>query len=105
MARTRTRSKPAGRRVPRARLQRQRPVQQLQRLQQAPSDVPSPGGDTTPQHLPSQPPVPTHRHLRGYAFDPSLATKLETALVSEITYTVPWERSSADPSASMSKWW
>jgi hypothetical protein len=43
------------------------------------------------QHLPSQPPAPTHRHLRGYAFDPSLATKLETALVSEITYKVPWE--------------
>ena len=29
--------------------------------------------------------------LRGYAFDPSLATQLETALVSEITYKVPWE--------------
>ena len=42
-------------------------------------------------HLPSQPPSPTHRHLRGYAFDPSLATALETALVSEITYKVPWE--------------
>ena len=53
--------------------------------------MPPPGGDITPQHLPSQPPAPTHRHLRGYAFDPSLATKLETALVSEITYTVPWE--------------
>ena len=44
-----------------------------------------------PPHLPSQPPTPTHRYLRGYAFDPSLATQLETALVSEITYKVPWE--------------
>ena len=39
----------------------------------------------------SEPPAPTHRLLRGYAFDPSLATKLETALVSEIMYKVPWE--------------
>jgi hypothetical protein len=44
-----------------------------------------------PKHLPSQPLRPTHRLLRGYAFDPSLATQLETALVSEITYKVPWE--------------
>lgn len=42
-------------------------------------------------HVPSQPPQPSHRPLRGYAFDPSLATQLETALVSEITYRVPWE--------------
>src|SRR5688572_6506404 len=44
-----------------------------------------------PQHAPSQPPQPSHRQLRGYAFDPSLATNLETALVSEIIYSVPWE--------------
>lgn len=44
-----------------------------------------------PRHLPSQPPRPTHRLLRGYAFDPSLASKLETALVSEVVYKVPWE--------------
>jgi hypothetical protein len=44
-----------------------------------------------PTHLASQPLPPTHRRLRGYAFDPSLATSLETALVSEITYKVPWE--------------
>lgn len=34
---------------------------------------------------------PTSRWLRGYAFDPSMATQLETALVSEVTYKVPWE--------------
>ena len=39
----------------------------------------------------SEPPRPTHRLLRGYAFDPSIATRLETALVSEVTYKVPWE--------------
>ena len=42
-------------------------------------------------HQPSQPPEPTQRYLRGYAFDPSLAMQLETALVSEMTYKVPWE--------------
>lgn len=42
-------------------------------------------------HLASQPPIPTHRLLHGYAFDPSLATQLDTALVSEIIYKVPWE--------------
>jgi len=41
--------------------------------------------------LPWTPAPPTHRALRGYAFDPSLATSLDTALVSEITYRVPWE--------------
>lgn len=43
------------------------------------------------------PPAPTHRLLRGYAFDPSMATRLETALVSEITYKVPWESVGAGP--------
>jgi hypothetical protein len=50
------------------------------------TDVPS-----APVHLPSLPPLPVHRRLRGYAFDPSLATQLDTAPVSEITYIVPWE--------------
>ncbi|MFG6429337.1 hypothetical protein [Roseateles sp. LYH14W] len=45
----------------------------------------------TPVHAASQPARPTHRLLRGYAFDPSLATRLETALVSEVRYRVPWE--------------
>jgi hypothetical protein len=48
-------------------------------------------------HTASQPTCPTHRLLRGYAFDPSLATKLDTALVSEITYKIPWERLPSGP--------
>src|SRR5262249_20585216 len=48
-------------------------------------------GRKPPTHLASQPSQPTHRLLRGYAFDPSLATQLETALVSEITFKLPWE--------------
>lgn len=51
-----------------------------------------------PLHLPFQPPQPTHRLLRGYAFDPSLTTKLETALVSDIIYKVPWEPVCPKPS-------
>jgi len=45
----------------------------------------------------SQPPAPTYRLLRGYAFDPTLATQLETALVSEITYKIPWEEVAPGP--------
>ena len=45
----------------------------------------------------SAPPSPTRRPLRGYAFDPSLATQLETALVCDITYKVPWEDLSPGP--------
>src|SRR5258705_2861208 len=48
-------------------------------------------------HIPSEPTAPTHRLLRGYAFDPSMTTKLETALVSEIMYKVPWEDLSPGP--------
>lgn len=53
---------------------------------------------TTPKrHMASQPQQPTHRSLRGYAFDPSLATSLDTAVVSEITYRVPWEMLTPGP--------
>jgi hypothetical protein len=34
---------------------------------------------------------PSHRKLRGYAFDPSLSIQLETYQINEITYEVPWE--------------
>jgi len=35
---------------------------------------------------------PAYRSLRGYAIDPSLAQRLETAPVSAITFKVPWEQ-------------
>ena len=35
---------------------------------------------------------PPFRRLRGYAFDPSLSTQLETAVVNEVVFRVPWER-------------
>jgi hypothetical protein len=34
---------------------------------------------------------PPHRHLRGYALEPSLAVRLTTAPISQVTFTVPWE--------------
>ncbi len=35
--------------------------------------------------------IPPFRKLRGYAFDPSLSLKIDTALINNITYKVPWE--------------
>jgi hypothetical protein len=35
--------------------------------------------------------VPPLRKLRGYSFDPSLSSKLETAFINERIYTIPWE--------------
>ncbi|QJR09509.1 hypothetical protein DSM104443_00553 [Usitatibacter rugosus] len=55
------------------------------------------GPAKAPRHMASQPQQPTHRALRGYAFDPSLATSLDTAVVSEITYRVPWEKLERGP--------
>jgi hypothetical protein len=36
-------------------------------------------------------PPPTTRRLRGYSFDPSLAIQLDTAMVAEVTFDLPWE--------------
>ncbi len=36
-------------------------------------------------------PRPAFRRLRGYAFDPSLSTQMDTALVNEVIFKVPWE--------------
>jgi hypothetical protein len=35
--------------------------------------------------------APAFRILRGYAFDPSLSTTLETAQINQTTFSVPWE--------------
>lgn len=44
-----------------------------------------------------RPPKPPFRRLRGFAIDPSLATKLETANVSQITFSLPWEKLDPGP--------
>jgi len=44
--------------------------------------------------LPLKPPF---RRLRGFAIDPSLATDLETASISTITFQVPWEELAPGP--------
>ncbi|HYR06250.1 MAG TPA: hypothetical protein VEQ60_00685, partial [Longimicrobium sp.] len=40
----------------------------------------------------SHPSRPQYRRLRVYAFDPSLATRVETAVLNRVTVKVPWER-------------
>jgi hypothetical protein len=35
--------------------------------------------------------APPFRRLRAYAFDPSLATQMETAVINQVTLQVPWE--------------
>ena len=35
---------------------------------------------------------PPFRRLRGYAFDPSLSMRLDTALINSTTFYLPWER-------------
>ena len=34
---------------------------------------------------------PPFRKLRGYAFDPSLSLKLDTAGINNLVYKIPWE--------------
>jgi hypothetical protein len=40
---------------------------------------------------------PPFRKLRGYAFDPSLSLKIDTAAINEIVYKVPWETVTPGP--------
>src|SRR5215813_6036476 len=35
--------------------------------------------------------VPVYRRLRGYAFDPSLSVRLDTAVINQTIYKIPWE--------------
>ncbi len=36
-------------------------------------------------------PKPVYRRLRGYSFDPSLSVQLDTALINEAVFKIPWE--------------
>lgn len=56
-----------------------------------PPITPPPDPPAARLHLASKPNHPGFRLLRGYAFDPGLATRLQTALVSQTIYKVPWE--------------
>ena len=40
---------------------------------------------------------PVYRYLRGYALDPSLAQRLDTAPISEVVFKIPWEDLKAGP--------
>jgi len=54
-----------------------------------------PAGVPNPQ--PFVPPRPAFRLLRAYSIDPSLATRLDTARVGQITFKVRWEPLEAGP--------
>ena len=43
------------------------------------------------------PPPPPYRELRGYAVDPSFATRLDAVGISQVTYRLPWEPLEAGP--------
>jgi subtilisin family serine protease/quinol monooxygenase YgiN len=55
----------------------------------APAPVPAP-----PRSYAGEPP---YRSLRGYAIDPSLAQRLDTLPISQVTFSVPWERLDPGP--------
>ncbi|HLP80932.1 MAG TPA: hypothetical protein VK141_02925, partial [Nitrosomonas sp.] len=40
---------------------------------------------------------PTYRRLRIFAFDPSLATRLETAEMNQLIIQIPWENLEEGP--------
>jgi len=44
---------------------------------------------------------PPFRKLRGYAFDPSLSLQIDTALINNITYKIPWEDGQTDGNAGL----
>lgn len=46
---------------------------------------------------PLAPACPQYRRLRVYAFDPSLETRVETAMLNRVTLKVPWERLDPGP--------
>ena len=41
--------------------------------------------------MPFAPGKPAFRCLRGYSGDPSLTIQLDTAMIGELTFKVPWE--------------
>ena len=53
-----------------------------------------PGVPAYPMPASGSAPKPVYRRLRGYAFDPSLSAQLDTAVINETVYRVPWENSS-----------
>lgn len=46
---------------------------------------------------------PAFRRLRGFALDPSLSTRLETAMVNQTTYKVMWEDSAVNGADGLSR--
>lgn len=54
--------------------------------------------EVTQKHFaPVTPPRPIFRRLRGYAYDPSLSSSLDTSVINETTYKVAWEGDAEKP--------
>jgi hypothetical protein len=52
-------------------------------------------GDVSWPEVPAERQPPPIRRLRGYAFDPSLNSGMDTAVMNQVTFTVRWERGEA----------
>jgi len=54
-------------------------------------EEPSPPSGSSPANRPYQALAPTHRHLRVFAFDPLMGTRLDTLDLNVATLAIPWE--------------
>ena len=57
-------------------------------------DIPESADAQVHNILVTNAPKPLYRRLRGYSFDPSLSLQMETAVINETVYRVPWEETS-----------
>ncbi len=77
-------------------------LRQTYRGAYGPPPLPQPAPPRPPARPRERPPgayatAPAHRRLRGYALDPSLEQRLETAPISRVTFSVPWEKLAPGP--------
>jgi hypothetical protein len=89
-----------------------REIPQPQEGAQSAGEPPSPQPPPGPPAMPAPPPKaarvvrsipvqrPPFRRLRAYAFDPTLSTELENAVINHVTLEIPWE---FDPKTGLDK--
>jgi hypothetical protein len=51
----------------------------------------------TPASMNSRSPHPVYRYLRGYCLDPGFSTRLDTAIINEVVYRIPFEQLEPGP--------
>jgi hypothetical protein len=62
-----------------------------------PAQAAGPGTGAARRPKPLAPPRPVYRRLHAFAFDPSVAQRLETRDIATVTLDVPWERLAPGP--------